>query len=132
MSLELLKKAILEDPTEIFGEDDPMSAKPAPDPENNILGVDMDIDDDGWDDFLYGKVDGAGNAIKYDPVLQERMRPKKPVNIKDLIKCDICGGYYKGKKNKTNHSRTKIHIMYESMNKQLARLILNDEHRFAG
>lgn len=42
----------------------------------------------------------------------------------DRIKCEICGKeFYRS--GRTNHKKTKHHILYEGLNKKLAKILIN-------
>ncbi|HTO16891.1 MAG TPA: hypothetical protein VLZ83_14075 [Edaphocola sp.] len=55
-------------------------------------------------------------------------RPKKPDNEKarpgDRVICEICGGNFK-RSHRSAHNKTKIHKVYEDMNKKLVNLLIN-------
>lgn len=118
MSIELLKNAILENSIDIF-EEDPLSKIQEEEIEDGR------VEDD---DFLLEKVDGAGSAIQYSNVLQETIRPRKK-QTGHIKYCKVCGGSIAGN-NRTNHNKTKIHILYENMNDRLRSLVMNDTHKF--
>lgn len=55
-------------------------------------------------------------------------RPRKPDDEKarpgDRVVCEICGGNFK-RSHRSSHNKTKIHMVYENMNKKLMNLLVD-------
>lgn len=54
-------------------------------------------------------------------------RPRKQikVNWNDKIKCSVCGELYT-RSNSSRHKKTKIHQVYETLNKKLVKILLEN------
>jgi hypothetical protein len=51
--------------------------------------------------------------------------PNKKKHPSDILVCEICGNKYR-RAHKTDHNKTKIHKVYDSMNKKLLSLLINN------
>jgi hypothetical protein len=71
-----------------------------------------------------------GKAIYKDSLERPIGRPRKNSEEKakpnDRIICDICGGKFY-RRHKSSHNKTKVHQAYESMNRKLSKVLLDNE-----